>query len=96
MGYTEVAMPHIRFTNRLDRHVECPSKDVNGSTILSALQSYFAEHAMVEGYVIDERLQLRTHMTIFVNGQPIRDRNNLHQAIDDDAVIDVIQALSGG
>jgi hypothetical protein len=35
-------------------------------------------------------------MTIFVDGKPIIDRTNLEQEINSDAVIDVIQALSGG
>ncbi len=89
-------MPTIRFTNRLDRHVDCPTDEVEGSSVLDALRNYFAKHTRVEGYVLDEHEQIRTHMTIFIDGQPIRDRGNLHQAIHEDAVLDVIQDLSGG
>lgn len=89
-------MPAIRFTNRLDRHVDCPQEEVEGETVLCALQNYFSMHERVEGYVLDEAKQLRTHMTIFIDGQPIKDRSNLEQPITEDAVIDVIQALSGG
>lgn len=89
-------MPTIRFTNRLDRHVDCPKAEVEGDTIIEALKAYFIHHKQVEGYVLDESCSLRTHMTIFVDGQPILDRANLQQSIKDDSVLDVIQALSGG
>jgi sulfur carrier protein ThiS len=35
-------------------------------------------------------------MTIFIDGQPIKDRTHLEQPIGSDAVIDIFQALSGG
>ena len=89
-------MPTIRFTNRLVRHVDCPEATVDGSTVIELLRGYFAMHDRVEGYVLDESGQLRTLMTIFVDGKPIIDRSNLEQEINSDAVIDVIQALSGG
>lgn len=37
-------MPTIRFTNRLDRRVECPDEIVVGTTVLDVLRSYFASH----------------------------------------------------
>jgi hypothetical protein len=89
-------MPSIRFTNNLDRHVHCPPDEVEGDTVLDALRSYFVKHERVEGYVLTESEQLRTHMTIFVDGQPILDRSNLNQQISNETVLDVIQALSGG
>ncbi|HIN09018.1 MAG TPA: MoaD/ThiS family protein [Phycisphaerales bacterium] len=89
-------MPKIRFTNRLVRHVDCPAGEVQGATVLEALRSYFETNSEVEGYVLDECESLRPNMAIFVDGQPISDRCNLHQAVDRESVIDVIQALTGG
>ena len=63
---------------------------------MEVLQVYFDSHEKVEGYVLDEAGNLRTHMTIFIDGQPIQDRAKLEQPIGTDAVIDIFQALSGG
>jgi len=60
-------MPTIRFTNRLDRHVDCPQEKVAGETVLDALRSYFATHDKIEGYVLDESEKLRTHMRLDVD-----------------------------
>lgn len=89
-------MPTIRFTNRLIRHVDCPAGEVHGATVIEALRSYFDTNNQVRGYVLDECEALRPNMAIFVDGQPISDRGNLHQAVNDESVIDVIQALTGG
>jgi hypothetical protein len=89
-------MATIRFTNSLDRHVDCPQQIVAGESVMEVLQVYFDSHEKVEGYVLDEAGNLRTHMTIFIDGQPIKDRSNLGQPIGTDAVIDIFQALSGG
>ncbi len=89
-------MPTIRFTNRLIRHVDCPAGEVNGATVIEALRSYFDANNQVRGYVLDECETLRPNMAIFVDGQPIVDRTNLHQTVENESVIDVIQALTGG
>ena len=68
---------------------------MKGTTVLEALRAYFETNSGVEGYVLDECESLRPNMVIFVDGQPIPDRGNLHQAIDNESVIDVIQALIG-
>jgi sulfur carrier protein ThiS len=89
-------MATIRFTNRLDRHVDCPQENVAGESVHEVLQGYFSSHEKVEGYVLDEAGNLRTHMAIFIDGKPIKDRDHLGQPVGSDAVIDIVQALSGG
>jgi molybdopterin converting factor small subunit len=90
------AMPTLRFTANIQRHVACPDADVPGATVGAALDAYFQTHARARGYVLDDRGQLRQHMAVFLNGRHLRDRDLLETPVDPEAVIDVIQALSGG
>jgi molybdopterin synthase sulfur carrier subunit len=89
-------MPTVRFTDNIQRHVECPTRAVNGARVRDALDAYFAANPRARGYVLDEQGRLREHMAIFVNGGQLRDRVGLTDPVDDEGVIDVIQALSGG
>ena len=89
-------MPHIRFTQNIQRHVPCPPASVNGSTVREALDAYFVTNPPARGYVLDDQGALRKHMAIFVNGEPVLDRSKLADAVPADGTIDIIQALSGG
>ena len=89
-------MPTIRFTQNIQRHVQCPVQEVPGATIREALESYFREYERARGYVLDDQGRLRTHMAIFVNGNQIGDRDGLSDPVTADAMIDLVQALSGG
>jgi hypothetical protein len=48
------------------------------------------------GYVLDDQSALRKHMIIFVDGELIRDRADLTDAVAESGTIYVFQALSGG
>ena len=89
-------MPRVVFTKNLQRHVDCPPREVAGATVREALDAVFAENKTLRGYVLDERGEVRTHMTIFVDGVPIRDRKMLSDAVPAGGEIYVMQALSGG
>ena len=60
------------------------------------LEAYFAGNPAARSYVLDDQRALRKHMAIFINGEPVLDREELADAVSDDAMIDIIQALSGG
>ena len=89
-------MTLIRFTRNIQRHIECPPTETTGSTMSEVLDSYFKTNPQVRGYLLDDQGALRKHMAIFVNGSQIKDRTHLSDAIGDDDVVDVMQALSGG
>jgi hypothetical protein len=89
-------MAIVRFTQNIQRHVPCPSRTAAGSTLRDVLNEYFRENAMARGYVLDDQGKLRQHMVAFIDGQLVRDRDFLSDPVAPDAVIDVIQALSGG
>jgi sulfur-carrier protein len=86
----------IAFTANLRRHVECPSAQVDGATVRECLDAYFAEHPTVRSYVVDEQGAIRRHVAVFVGGAQIFDPIALTDAVDDNAEIYVMQALSGG
>lgn len=89
-------VPTLRFTDNIQRHVPCPTRQVPGETVRDALNAYFAENARARGYVLDEGGALRQHMVIFVDGRLITDRQRQSDAVTPSSVIDVMQALSGG
>ena len=89
-------MATIRFTQNIQRHVACPTRDVDGGTLRDVLERYFAENERVRGYVLDDQGRLRHHMAVFIDGQQLRDRDHLSDQVARGAVIDVVQALSGG
>jgi molybdopterin converting factor small subunit len=89
-------MPRVVFTSNLKRHVDCPETHVSGETTRQALDAVFAVHQRLRGYVLDEQNRLRTHLVIFVDGNPIRDRDTLSDPVHSNSEVYVMQALSGG
>lgn len=89
-------MPTVRFTDNIQRHVECPTRVVAGAYVRDVLEAYFATNARARSYVLDDQGRLREHMSIFINGEQVRDRVRLTDPVPADGVLDIIQALSGG
>jgi sulfur-carrier protein len=89
-------VPTVRFTQNIQRHVACPTREVEGGTLSEVLDGYFRLHEQARGYVLDDQGKLRHHMTAFINGEQMRDREHLSDQVPADAVIDFVQALSGG
>lgn len=91
-----VAVATVRFTESIQRHVQCPTREIAGATLRDILEGYFAGNERVRGYVLDDQGALRKHMAIFIDGRQVRDRHGLTDPVDGNAVIDLIQSLSGG
>jgi hypothetical protein len=89
-------MATVRFTRNIQRHVECPTREVSGATLRVVLDGYFHENARARGYVLDDQGRIRQHMVVFIDGEMVRDRDALSDAVGPHSTIDVIQALSGG
>ena len=89
-------MPTLRFTQNIQRHVICPTREASGSTLRAVLDEYFRDNESARGYVLDEQGRIRQHMVIFIDGEMVRDRDRLSDAVKPDSVVDVIQSLSGG
>jgi len=89
-------MPHIAFTSHLQQHIDCKQQWVDGSTVRLALEQVFLRNPRLRGYLCDDQGRLRKHVTVFVDGQTIRDRDCLSDPVAASTEILVMQALSGG
>jgi molybdopterin synthase sulfur carrier subunit len=89
-------MPRIVFTNHLRRHLDCPPQTVEATTVRVALEQAFAANGAVRDYIVDERFRLRKHITLFVDGRTLVDRETLSDPLTPESEIYVMQALSGG
>jgi hypothetical protein len=89
-------MPRVTFTQNLQRHVALASARVEGRTVREVLQTVFTAHPTARGYVLDEAGALRKHVTVFIAGAPVTDRQQLSDLVPEDAELYVFQALSGG
>jgi hypothetical protein len=89
-------MPTVRFTQNIQRHVACPTREVAGGTVREVIEDYFRTNAKARGYVLDDQGKLRHHMAAFIDGQQIEDRDDLSDRVPRDAVVDLVQSLSGG
>ena len=89
-------MPRVVFTPNLRRLVDCPEAEADGETVAGVLHAVFDDRPQLRGYVLDEQGRLRTHMAIFVDGQPVKDKTSLSDPVEDTSEIYIMQALSGG
>lgn len=89
-------MPSVHFTPNLRRHLVVDSTEVEGHTVSDALSRVFRDNPGLRSYVLDDQGRLRTHVAIYVDGRPVRDRTALGDAVREGAEIHVMQALSGG
>ncbi len=89
-------MALISFTSHLQRHLDCPDQHVSGVTLREVLETVFKRNPPLKGYVLDDANHVREHVVIFVDGEIIRDRTELSDAVTEQSQIYVMQALSGG
>ena len=89
-------MATVSFTPNLERHVECPTRAIEGDSVRAVLEAVFAANPRLRGYVLDDQGALRRHMIVFVDGQQIEDRDRLSDPVRPASEVYVMQALSGG
>ncbi len=89
-------MARVTFTQNLQRHIVCPPCDVRADSVRDALGAAFERYPGLRGYVLDDQGAVRKHITVFVNGAPIRDRAGQCDALAASDEVYVMQALSGG
>jgi hypothetical protein len=89
-------MAKVAFTQNIQRHVPCRDTEAAGHTVREVLDKLFAGNPRARSYVLDDQAALRKHMSIFVDGEMIRDRVHLSDPVTDSTSIYVFQALSGG
>ena len=90
------AMATVHVTPNLQRHVPTETATARGATVREVLTDYFRQWPALRGYVLQDAGALRTHMTVFVNGTAIQDRERLSDPVPEDGEVYIMQALSGG
>jgi molybdopterin converting factor small subunit len=65
---------------------------IEGGTVIDVLRELERGHPAANGWIIDERGQIRRHINVFVNGE-LCDGGT---AVDGDDRVDVLPAISGG
>ncbi|WP_412025607.1 MoaD/ThiS family protein [Burkholderia cepacia] len=89
-------MAHLFFAASIQRHVATPERDIDARTLGEAFETVFGEQPRLRGYIVDDQGALRKHLSVFIDGHPIRDRQHLSDALGDTSRIYVVQALTGG
>jgi molybdopterin converting factor small subunit len=69
-----------------------PSHQVTGSTAGEALDDLFSRLPGLRNHVLDEKGNLRPHVSLFADGE----QADLERAIGSDTVIRILHAVSGG
>ena len=89
-------MPTVRFTRNIQRHVECPTEEVAGTRCRRRSSRYFAL-AWPRARLRAGRLRPAAPAHGRLHRRPAdRGSDRLSDPLDADAVIDIVQALSGG
>jgi len=89
-------MAHLFFAASIQRHIATPERETTAPTLRAALEGVFTEQPRLRGYILDDQGALRRHLTVFVDGRPVRDREQLSDALGQTSRVYVVQALSGG
>jgi molybdopterin converting factor small subunit len=91
-------MAHVRFTSHLKRFFPTLTQDlsVSAATIAEVVSSLESSYPGIQSYLVDERGRLRKHVNIFIDGDMIRDKETLGDAVNESTQVFILQALSGG
>jgi len=95
-GNSEIEMPRVTFGSAIQRHVQVPACEVEANSVHAALEAVFKQHPRVRSYVLDDQASLRKHMSVFIDGAPLKDRKAFSDPVSPTSHILVVQALSGG
>ncbi|MEO1259302.1 MAG: MoaD/ThiS family protein [Bacteroidota bacterium] len=90
-------MPTVKFTYALKRFFpELKETPVQGESLPALLESIDQHYPGIQHYIVDERGALRKHVNIFIDGELIKDREQLSDAFSENSEVYIMQALSGG
>jgi molybdopterin converting factor small subunit len=86
-------MPLIRLRGPLKQRAGgCAEHAVQAATVREALRALESAQPELRGWILDERGLVRRHINVFVDGEMGREET----ALDTDARVDVLPAISGG
>ena len=86
-------MATVRLRGQLEKLAGGESTvDVDAGTVTELLRRLEQDHSGLEGWILDERGELRRHINVFVNGEPAEPDT----ALEDKDKIEILPAISGG
>ena len=90
-------MARVSFTPHLRRYFDLPSEwEVDAERVADVILQLDQQWPGIGFYITDERGRLRKHVSIWVDGNQIEDRETLSDAVPADGAVTILQALSGG
>ena len=90
-------MPTVRFTYALKRFFDDLEEiEVDPCELPAILTAIDDNWKGIRNYIVDEQGTLRKHVNIFVDGELIKDRNELSDQVSPNSEVYIFQALSGG
>jgi len=90
-------MATIKFTYALRRFFPgIKDTPANGNTLAEILHAAEERYPGIRSYLLDDQGRLRQHVNIFIDGDLIKDRNDLSDPFTENSEIYIMQALSGG
>lgn len=90
-------MPRVCYTPHLRRFFpELEEERVPAATARELVAELERRHPGLAAYLVEDDGSLRKHVNLFIDEDPLRDRVGLSDELQDDTVVHVIQALSGG
>jgi hypothetical protein len=70
--------------------------EVDGANVGLVLHAVFGARPDLRLFVLEEHGELRPHIVVFVDGQPVHDRKGLSDSVRPSSQVYIMQALSGG
>ena len=90
-------MPKIKFTPNLKQFFPTlTALEVEGRTVSEIVYAANQEWDGLIDYILDEHGRVRQHVNIFVNQELIQDQIYLSDTVEEDHIVFIMQALSGG
>ncbi len=89
-------MAKVSFTPNLARHINVSSMTMPASNLRNLVDAVCQKDARLKPYLLDDQSRLRKHVTVFIDGKQLRDREGLSDSLDDHSEVFIAQALSGG
>jgi len=85
-------MAIVRLRGQLEKAAGVSEHEVAGETVSEMLQALEREQTALEGWILDERGEIRQHINVFVNGEQAQPDS----AVSDEDRIEILPAISGG
>ena len=90
-------MATVRFTDHLRSQTGGVTEThARGRDVAAVIADLESRMPRLRHYLVDDQGALRTHVNVFLDGEPIHDRARLSDPVGEQTVVHILQALSGG